>query len=172
VAHQQAVVQKYATTRPRAGGRPSTTVLGPRMFQIMTVLAVEVRWVASAVGLAQVAVVGADLLQSALQRGWTQPVSVLSPFVRVAGREVLGVVIAVFVGAYPSDQIGGENDGGIVVAAEVVVVVEVVAAAVGAVVDENWSAKAVAAVRRWADPYQNQVRTCQLRPRIVVQVWT
>jgi len=86
---------------------------------------------------------------------------------------VLGVVIAVFVGAYPSDQIEAEIDGGFVAAAEVVVVVvEVVAAAVGAVVDENWSVKAVAAVRRWADPYQNQVRTCQLRPRIVVQVLT
>lgn len=54
----------------------------------------------------------------------------------MAGREVLGVVMAVFVGAYSSDQIGAEIDGEFVVAAEVVVaVVEVVAAVVEAVVD-------------------------------------
>jgi hypothetical protein len=119
----------------------------------MVVLVVVVRWVASAARLAQVAVVGADLLLSVRRRGWMWPVSVLNLFVRVAGREVLGVVIAVLVGACSSDRIGAEIDGGFVVAVEVVVaVVEVVAAVVEAVVDEDWSAKAVAAVRHWADP--------------------
>lgn len=122
------------------------------MHQIVTVLVVVVRWVTSAAGLAQVAAVGADLLLSG--KGWKWPVSVLNPFVRVAGREVLGVVIAAFVGAYPSDRIGEEIDGEFVVAAEVVVaVVEVVAAAVETGVGEDWSEKVVGAVRHWADPY-------------------
>jgi hypothetical protein len=123
-----------------------------RMHQIMVVLVVVVRWVASAVVLAQVAVVGADLLLSVRRRGWTWPVSVLSPFVRMVGRGVLGVVMAVFVGAYSSDQIGAEIDGEFVVAAVAVAVVEVVAAVVEAVADEDWSAKAVAAVLHWAGP--------------------
>lgn len=153
VARLQAVVRRMATTRLTAGVcHPPTTSLYLRMYQIIVALVV-VQWVASAAGLAQVAVVEADLLLSVRRRGWTRPVSVLSPFVRVVGRVVLGVVIAVFVGAYSSDRIGAEIDGEFVAAAEVVVaVVEVVAAVVGAVVDEDWSAKGVAAVLHWADP--------------------
>lgn len=60
--------------------------------------------------------------------------------------------MAVFAGAHSSDQIGAEIDGEFVVAAVAVAVVEVVAAVVEAVVDEDWSAKAVAAVLHWADP--------------------
>lgn len=74
---------------------------------------------------------------------------------KVACQEVLGVVIAVFVDACSSDRIGAVIDGGFVVAAEVGVVVEVVAAVVEVIVDEDWSAKAVAVVRHWADPCQN-----------------
>jgi hypothetical protein len=80
---------------------------------------------------------------------------VLNPFVRMAGLEALGVAIGVFVGAYSFDRIGAEIDGGFVAAAGIVGVVEVVAAAVvvEAVVDEDWNAMAVAAVRHWVDPY-------------------
>lgn len=77
VAYRQAVVRRKATTRLTAGVyHPSTAALCLMMHQIMVVLVVVVRWEASAAELAQVAVVGADLLLSVLRRGWTWPVSV------------------------------------------------------------------------------------------------
>jgi len=131
-------VRRKATPRLTAGvHHPSTMGPGLRKLQIMVVLVVVVQWAASAAALAQVAVAGACLLLLDRRRGWTQRVSVLSPFVRVAGLEALAVVIVVSVGACPSDRIGVEIDGGFVAAAAEVGVVAVVEAAAAAAADED-----------------------------------